>query len=80
MQVNQDYLDGMKWPGELSAAEKAKDPSRAQLGQEDFFALMTQQLAYQDPFQPADNSDMIAQMTAFTSADGINNMGKQLAG
>lgn len=80
MQVNQDYLDGMKWPGELSAAEKAKDPSRAQLGQEDFFALMTQQLAYQDPFKPADNSDMIAQMTAFTSADGINNMGKQLAG
>ncbi|MGB5855268.1 MAG: flagellar hook assembly protein FlgD [Oceanisphaera sp.] len=80
MQVNQDYLNGLKWPGEQSPAEKAKDPSRAQLGQEDFFALMTQQLAYQDPFKPADNSDMIAQMTAFTSADGISNMSEQLSG
>lgn len=80
MQVNQDYLDGLKWPGDKSPAEKAADPGRAQLGQEDFFALMTQQLAYQDPFDPADNSDMIAQMTAFTSADGINQMSKQLSG
>lgn len=80
MQVNQDYLDGMKWPGDKSPAEKAKDPGRTQLGQEDFFALMTQQLAYQDPFKPADNSDMIAQMTAFTSADGINQMSEKLSG
>ncbi|NLJ92727.1 MAG: flagellar hook assembly protein FlgD [Aeromonadales bacterium] len=79
MKVNNDYLDGLKWPGELSPADKAKDPSRAELGQEDFFALMTQQLAYQDPFDPADNSDMIAQMTAFTSADGINKMSEKLA-
>ncbi|MBO1519966.1 flagellar hook assembly protein FlgD [Oceanisphaera pacifica] len=80
MQVNQDYLDGMKWPGEQSPADKAKDPGRTELGQEDFFALMTQQLAYQDPFDPADNSDMIAQMTAFTSADGINQMSEKLSG
>lgn len=79
MQINQDYLDGLKWPGEQSPADKAKDPDRGQLGQEDFFALMTQQLAYQDPFDPADNSDMIAQMTAFTTADGINEMGEKLA-
>ncbi|MGO1247947.1 MAG: flagellar hook assembly protein FlgD [Oceanisphaera sp.] len=80
MQVNQDYLDGMRWPGEQSPADKAKDPGRTELGQEDFFALMTQQLAYQDPFDPADNSDMIAQMTAFTSADGINQMSEKLSG
>lgn len=80
MKVNQDYLDGMKWPGEQSPADKAAGNSKAELGQEDFFALMTQQLAYQDPFNPADNSDMVAQMTAFTSADGISKMGDQLAG
>ncbi|GAA3715474.1 flagellar hook assembly protein FlgD [Oceanisphaera sediminis] len=79
MQVNQDYLNGLKWPGEQSPAEKAQDPSRAQLGQEDFFALMTQQLAYQDPFKPADNSQMIAQMTSFTTADGINQMSEKLS-
>ena len=79
MQVNNDYLNGLQWPGEQSPAEKAQDPSRAQLGQEDFFALMTQQLAYQDPFKPADNSQMIAQMTSFTTADGINQMSEKLS-
>ncbi|MFP2770621.1 flagellar hook assembly protein FlgD [Oceanisphaera sp. KMM 10153] len=79
MQVNNDYLNGLQWPGEQSPAEKAEDPSRAQLGQEDFFALMTQQLAYQDPFKPADNSQMIAQMTSFTTADGINQMSEKLS-
>lgn len=80
MQVSNDYLDGLKWPGEQSAAEKAADNSRAKLEQEDFFALLTQQLAYQDPFKPADNSQMISQMTSFSTADGINNMTQQLAG
>ncbi|MHA6963329.1 flagellar hook assembly protein FlgD [Zobellella denitrificans] len=80
MQVNNDYLNGLKWPGEQSPAEKAADNSRAKLEQEDFFALLTQQLAYQDPFKPADNSQMIAQMTSFTTADGVNNMSRQLAG
>lgn len=80
MQVNQDYLNGLKWPGEQSPADKAADNSRAQLEQEDFFALLTQQLAYQDPFKPADNSQMISQMTSFTTADGINNMSQQLSG
>ncbi|MFH7566438.1 flagellar hook assembly protein FlgD [Oceanimonas smirnovii] len=80
MQVNKDYLNGLKWPEEQSPADKAADNSRAQLEQEDFFALLTQQLAYQDPFKPADNSQMIAQMTSFTTADGINNMSQQLSG
>ncbi|MCT7656640.1 hypothetical protein MBH78_22435 [Oceanimonas sp. NS1] len=42
--------------------------------------MLTQQLAYQDPFKPADNSQMIAQMTSFSTADGINNMTQQLSG
>ncbi|PSJ46285.1 flagellar biosynthesis protein FlgD [Zobellella endophytica] len=80
MQVNNDYLNGLKWPGEQSPADKAADNSKAQLDQEDFFALLTQQLAYQDPFKPADNSQMISQMTSFSTADGINNMTAQLSG
>lgn len=80
MQINNDYYNGLKGPGELSPAEKAAENSKAQLEQEDFFALLSQQLAYQDPFKPADNSQMISQMTSFTTADGISKMSEQLAG
>ncbi|HCM05648.1 MAG TPA: flagellar hook assembly protein FlgD, partial [Oceanospirillales bacterium] len=44
------------------------------LTQEDFFSLLTQQLSYQDPSKPADNDQMIAQMTNFTMAEGISNL------
>lgn len=43
-------------------------------GVEDFFSLLTQQLSYQDPSNPADNDQMIAQMTNFTMAQGITDL------
>ena len=45
-----------------------------ELTQEDFFSLLTQQLSFQDPSKPADNDQMIAQMTSFTMAEGISNL------
>ncbi len=53
-------------------------PKDQQLKQEDFFQLLTQQLAYQDPFKPADNAEMISQMTAFSTSEGIASMTKQV--
>lgn len=47
------------------------------LSQEDFFSLLTQQLSYQDPSKPADNDQMIAQMTNFTMAEGISDLNAQ---
>lgn len=57
-----------------------KVDAQQELGQDDFFALLSQQLAYQDPFKPVDNSEMIAQMASFTTAEGITDMGTELAG
>lgn len=57
-----------------------KIDAKQQLKQEDFFALLSQQLAYQDPFKPVDNSEMIAQMASFTTAEGITKMGNEFAG
>ncbi|MCK5819359.1 MAG: flagellar hook assembly protein FlgD [Psychromonas sp.] len=51
--------------------------AKQQLQQDDFFALLSQQLAYQDPFKPVDNSEMIAQMASFTTAEGISTMGAE---
>ncbi|WP_347303457.1 flagellar hook capping FlgD N-terminal domain-containing protein [Croceibacterium sp. TMG7-5b_MA50] len=37
------------------------------LGQGDFLRLMTTQLQQQDPFNPVDNTQMLAQMAQFSS-------------
>ncbi|BDF95039.1 MULTISPECIES: flagellar hook assembly protein FlgD [Pseudoalteromonas] len=64
------YLDSLKWQDNQVSSEEKSDA----LTQEDFFSLLTQQLSFQDPSKPADNDQMIAQMTNFTMAEGISNL------
>ncbi|MBY0417491.1 MAG: flagellar hook assembly protein FlgD [Pararheinheimera sp.] len=64
-------LDGLYW-GEKPTTPESQ--GNGALTQSDFFALLTQQLAYQDPTKPVENNDMIAQMTNFTMADGISSL------
>ncbi|CAI3796120.1 flagellar hook assembly protein FlgD [Rheinheimera sp. MM224] len=61
-------LDGAYWGDKPTTPES---DGNGALTQSDFFALLTQQLAYQDPTKPVENNEMIAQMTQFTMADGI---------
>ncbi|MGY5796138.1 flagellar hook assembly protein FlgD [Rheinheimera faecalis] len=61
-------LDGLYWGDKPTTPES---DGNGALTQSDFFALLTQQLAYQDPTKPVENNEMIAQMTQFTMADGI---------
>jgi len=56
---------------------KVADGTEQQLTQEDFFAMLTEQLANQDPTKPVDNDQMVAQMTSFTMADGISNLNEK---
>lgn len=42
----------------------------ASLGQGDFLKLMIAQLQQQDPFEPVDNKEMLAQMAQFSSLAG----------
>ncbi|MBT80982.1 MAG: flagellar hook assembly protein FlgD [Alteromonadaceae bacterium] len=53
------------------------DGSEQRLTQEDFFSLLTEQLANQDPTKPVDNDQMVAQMTSFTMADGISQLNEK---
>ena len=48
------------------------------LGQGDFLNLMTAQLRMQDPFDPVDNKEMLAQMAEFSSLSGIAEMNDTL--
>ena len=69
--TSSSYLDSLRWQDKTPASSEKKSD---QLTQEDFFSLLTQQLSFQDPSKPADNDQMIAQMTSFTMAEGISNL------
>ena len=64
-------LDAMRWQKE---EYQTADENRGMLTQEDFFALLTQELANQDPTKPVDNNEMISQMTAFSTTDGVQQL------
>jgi len=53
--------------------------SSQQMDQSDFLRLMTAQLSQQDPFNPVDNTEMVAQMAQFSSLAGISETNTVLA-
>ncbi len=59
------------------AAERAG--GYASLDQGDFLKLLTVQMQQQDPFNPVDNTQMLAQMAQFSSLAGISEMGSTLS-
>ena len=62
-----------------AAQSAAATPLQSQtLGQADFIRLMTTQMRLQDPLEPVDNKEMIAQMAQFSSLSGIENINSTL--
>ena len=61
-----------------AAAAPSVATSTPSLGQADFLKLMTAQLQNQDPFNPVDNTQMVAQMAQFSSLSGITEMSSTL--
>ncbi|MCW2277938.1 flagellar hook capping FlgD N-terminal domain-containing protein [Heliophilum fasciatum] len=49
------------------------------LGKDDFLNLLVTQLRYQDPMNPMDNTQFIAQMAQFSSLEQMKNMTEGLA-
>lgn len=54
------------------------DAKSTQLGQADFLKLLTTQMTQQDPTDPVDNKEMIAQMAQFQSLAATTDMGDTL--
>ncbi|MEE8574560.1 MAG: flagellar hook capping FlgD N-terminal domain-containing protein [Thermodesulfobacteriota bacterium] len=50
------------------------------LGKEDFLKLLAVQLEHQDPLNPMENTEFIAQMAQFSTLEGITNMERSLLG
>jgi len=56
------------------------DRTSSVLGQDDFLKLMTTQLMNQDPLQPMENGEFLAQMAQFSTVSGINEMNTSVQG
>jgi flagellar basal-body rod modification protein FlgD len=65
-------LDNIRWQQE--DYKVADENENGMLTQADFFALLTQELSNQDPTEPVDNNEMISQMTAFSTTDGVQQL------
>jgi flagellar basal-body rod modification protein FlgD len=55
-----------------------KKTATKSLGMNDFFKLMAAQLQYQDPMQPTDNSQSMAQMAQFSLLESVQSMSQSL--
>ena len=75
--ASNSFLDSLR-PEKTDGAKYETEEERSELTQEDFFSLLTQQLAYQDPFKPVENAEMISQMTSFSTAEGITKLNDQI--
>lgn len=71
-------LSGLTGATTNANAALANTSAQPTLGQADFLKLMTAQLQNQDPFEPVDNTQMIAQMAQFSSLAGISEMSTTL--
>lgn len=70
-------LEALRFKQEES---KPAEQDKGMLTQEDFFSLLTKELAHQDPTKPVDNNEMISQMTAFSTTDGVSKLNDSFAG
>ena len=61
----------------LGLADTAQPSTdRTKLGQSEFLKLMISEVQNQDPFNPTQNSDFIAQMAQFSSVTGLDDLNK----
>ena len=70
MTVTSVTAGGTAWSGPAAA--------KTALGQADFIRLMTEQMKMQDPMEPVDNKEMVAQMAQFSSLAGIETINSTL--
>jgi flagellar basal-body rod modification protein FlgD len=65
-------------PATGANATPAVTSAAGAMDQNDFLKLMTTQLTTQDPFNPVDNTQMVAQMAQFSQVAGIAQMNQSL--
>lgn len=71
-------VSGASAPSSAPRSTTLQKTGLAALDQGDFLTLMTRQLTIQDPFDPVDQKEMLAQMAQFSSLAGTTEMAATL--
>ncbi|ANE48962.1 hypothetical protein SY83_16050 [Paenibacillus swuensis] len=62
----------------MQQAQQNKDQDKSSLGKDDFLKILVTQLQNQDPSQPLQDREFIAQMAQFSSVEQIMNMAGEM--
>lgn len=72
-EMNEAIIDGV-----VNSTTPLVQGSMKNVGKEDFLKLLVTQLQHQDPLQPMDNTEFVAQLAQFSTLEGITNMDSRL--
>ena len=71
-------INGVSDYSDLLLTETKRTPNN-ELGKDEFLKLLVTQMQYQDPMEPMDNSQMIAQLAQFSALEAMNNLSNSFA-
>ncbi len=76
--LNTITVDGVTYDAEQYAKDHATSKRGDELGKDAFLQLLVAQMKYQDPLDPQDNSEYIAELANFSSLEQMTNVASNL--
>lgn len=76
--VSAEVTNNATYTAQYKASQPRATGSAQQLTSNDFLELMMQQLQYQDPLKPTDNTEFIAQQAQFTQVSATQEMNERM--
>ncbi|MBB6019349.1 flagellar basal-body rod modification protein FlgD [Paenibacillus sp. JGP012] len=76
--ANESISTNNVWPNYSAANKATTNPATKELGKDQFLKILITQLQNQDPMQPMEDKEFIAQMAQFSSVEQLVNISSQL--